>query len=301
MKTVIAFVAGVVIASAAVYLLFEGRAAQPAAPLTAMLKLDAPEKPSPAEPAQQPIVVDSAPSAPQRKPVMMARQQPAPIQVAAMPPAPPIQPVERPVESKPSAAPIQQAPLPPAPLPAPEPVVERTPNTVTLTANTTLIVRMAQTISTERDMSGDEFSATLDQPLVIDGFVVAERGSRMEGRIVASERAGRMRGAAHLELELTKLNSSDGQRINIRTNTYQRNGESSRRDDAAKVGIGAALGAAIGAMAGGGKGAAIGAGAGGAAGVGAVAGSRGNDAMLPVESRVSFRLLLPITITEQLQ
>ena len=54
-------------------------------------------------------------------------------------------------------------------------------------------------------------------------------------------------------------------------------------------------------MAGGGKGAAIGAGAGGVAGVGAVAATRGNDVMLPVEARVSFRLLLPITITEQLQ
>ena len=46
------------------------------------------------------------------------------------------------------------------------------------------------------------------------------------------------------------------------------------------------------------KGAAIGAAAGGAAGGGAVAATRGRVAVLPTETRISFRLDQPVTITE---
>jgi hypothetical protein len=57
----------------------------------------------------------------------------------------------------------------------------------------------------------------------------------------------------------------------------------------------------IGALAGGGKGAAIGAGVGGGAGAGAVVATRGYAAKLPSETRVTFRLKAPVTITERLR
>jgi hypothetical protein len=60
------------------------------------------------------------------------------------------------------------------------------------------------------------------------------------------------------------------------------------------------LGAAIGAAAGGGKGAAIGVGAGAAAGVAGAVLTRGKPAEIPVESRISFRIAGPVTITERL-
>jgi hypothetical protein len=66
------------------------------------------------------------------------------------------------------------------------------------------------------------------------------------------------------------------------------------------VGAGTVLGAAIGAAAGGGKGAAIGAGAGAAAGAAGVMLTRGKAAEIPVETRLSFRIANPITITERL-
>jgi hypothetical protein len=77
--------------------------------------------------------------------------------------------------------------------------------------------------------------------------------------------------------------------------------EESRQDDAKKVGAGAALGAVIGAIAGGGKGAAIGAGVGGGAGAGAVMATRGAAAALPSETRLTFRLNAPVTLTEKLR
>ena len=62
----------------------------------------------------------------------------------------------------------------------------------------------------------------------------------------------------------------------------------------------AGIGAIIGAMAGGGKGAAIGAGAGGAAGGGGVVATRDKAVLLPTESKLTFRLSAPVTITERL-
>ena len=73
-----------------------------------------------------------------------------------------------------------------------------------------------------------------------------------------------------------------------------------KKKDAAKVGAAAGIGAAIGAIAGGGKGAGIGAVIGGAAGTGGVMATRGGPAQIPAETRMSFRLRDPITLTERI-
>ena len=108
-----------------------------------------------------------------------------------------------------------------------------------------------------------------------------------------------MKGLSRLGIELTRVRTADGQNIAIRTAVFSKTGPESKGQDAAKIGIGSALGAIIGAAAGGGKGAAIGAGAGGAAGAGTVMATRGKPAELPVETRISFRMDDPVTITER--
>ncbi len=154
-------------------------------------------------------------------------------------------------------------------------------------------------LSSEHNQTGDTFTATLDQPLVADGFVIAERGARVEGRVVSAQRAGRVSGLSELSIELVQVKTSDGQRVPIETEAFLKRGEASHREDAAKIGAGAALGAIIGAVAGGGKGAAIGAGAGGAAGTGTVMATRGKAAEFPPETRISFRLRNSVTLTER--
>jgi hypothetical protein len=183
---------------------------------------------------------------------------------------------------------------PPPPPPPPE------PKTVTIPAGTLLAVRVDETLRSDRNQSGDSFRATLEQPLVVDGFVIAERGSRVEGRVSEVDPGGRVKGVANMTLELVRLTTSDGQRVNLQTETFARQGEKNVKGDLAKVGVAAGIGAAIGAIAGGGKGAAIGAGVGGAAGAGGVAATRGKAAEVPAETRLSFRLREPITITEKL-
>jgi hypothetical protein len=187
------------------------------------------------------------------------------------------------------------------PAPAPAPNIEaRVPHVVTLAAGMSLAVRIGETISSARNQTGDSFLATLTQPLVIDGFIIAERGARVEGRIVESAPAGRGRGVSHLAVSVVRLATADGQNIRIRTEPYTKDGPSPAAMDAAKVGGGAAIGAVIGGIAGGGKGAAIGAGAGGVLGAGDVLLTHGKPVEIPVETRINFRVQDSVTITERL-
>jgi hypothetical protein len=166
----------------------------------------------------------------------------------------------------------------------------------------TLPVRLGESLSSEHNQAGDTFTATLDAPLAAGGFVIAEKGARVEGRVVEAQKSGHAKGKAALALELTKLNTSDGQHVEIKTQTVRKQGTSMATGD--QVGIVAAaagIGAIIGAMAGGGKGAAIGAGAGGAAGGGGVVATRDKAVSLPTESKLSFQLSAPVTITEQMK
>jgi hypothetical protein len=203
--------------------------------------------------------------------------------------------------AQPPAQEVAKAEPPPPYVPPSLPPPPAKPNTVTVPSGTMLTVRLGENLSTERNQPGDQFTAVLDQPLVVDGFVLAEKGSRAHGRIVELDRSGKVRGIAKLAIELTQIKTSDGQNVKINTSAFSKTAETTRNKDAAKVGAGALIGAAIGAMAGGGKGAAVGAGVGGAAGAGDVAMTRGQAAELRVETKVSFRLSEAVTLTERLQ
>ena len=159
-------------------------------------------------------------------------------------------------------------------------------------------MRLVDGLSSERNAPGDAFLATLDRELVADGFVIAERGARVEGRVVTVDRGTKVHGGAALVLELTQLHTSDHQTVAIQTESFEKRSEPNRNTDAEKVGGGAAIGAIIGAIAGGGKGAAVGAGAGAGAGAGDVLLTR-KPATLPSETRITFRLRNAVTLTEK--
>ncbi len=327
-KIVSAFAAGALLASGIVYM-----AVRPAGPSKRANAVKAPAAASVAR-VPEPVNVASAPvPAPADIPVKPAAPAPAPARRVYEKPSPMPPPVRREkppevasvqappppvvVETPPTPAPIEPAPTPapepaaqppspPPPAPEPQPVfppepARRVPNTVVLAAGTTLAVRIGETLSASRNEIGDSFFATLERPLVIDGFIIAERGARVEGRVVEAVPGGRAGRDSHLGIELVKLSTSDGQRIRIRTEAYKKDSSgSSAGSDLAKVAAGSAIGAAIGAIAGGGKGAAIGAGAGAAAGAGTVLIMSGRPAEIPVETRVSFRVQDAVTITEKL-
>lgn len=214
--------------------------------------------------------------------------KPEPVAVAANLPPQDSMRVETGVEDPPAPA--------PAPPEKPAPEIEpptRTPHTVILRPGALITVRIGQTLSTEHARIGDGFFATLDGPVVIDGWIIAARGSRAEGRVVDADRS-------QLGLQLTAINTTDHQHLDIGTATFLKRGPSWQDRDTATVGGAAALGAIIGAAAGGGKGAAIGAVAGGAVGAGGVMATRNRSADVPVETRITFRVDQALSITEHL-
>lgn len=169
------------------------------------------------------------------------------------------------------------------------------PEAVIIGEGTPIKIRTETELSTKTIKTGDSFAATLAEPIVIDGKVVAPRGSRVEGRVVNSDPGGRVKGVATISVRLTKLRVGD-RGVEISTGVIAHKAHTTKRKDAAEVGIGAGVGAAIGALAGGGQGAAIGAASGGAAGTGLVLATHGDPAVLPAESVLTFKLTAPVTV-----
>ena len=169
-----------------------------------------------------------------------------------------------------------------------------------LPAGTLIHARLRDSLSTERHSTHDAFFATLDAPLIVEGLVIAERGAPVRGRVVEAVGSGRVKGRAALVLQLDELTTADGQKVEVRTDSFRHEAESGVKGDVAKAGVAAGIGAAIGAIAGGGRGAAIGAAIGGAAGAGGAMATRGKAAELPSETRLTLRLSEPVTITERL-
>ncbi len=173
------------------------------------------------------------------------------------------------------------------------------PRQVTLEPGMTIAARMLETLSSDRVSAGDTFSATLAEPLIIDGLIIAERGSRVDGRVVSTQRPARINGRSEIQLALSSIMTADGQRIEISTEPWAGTGAGSGSAQAGEIGGGAALGAIIGAIAGGGKGAAIGAGIGSGAGLGSAIATRAKPVTVPTETVIHFRVRSRITITER--
>jgi len=214
---------------------------------------------------------------------------------------------------QPQANPAQAAPAPPnqSPYnvsPYPNPAQAGQPNypppppnygvpaKLSLKQGTYVTVRINQWLSSDRNQKGDTFTATLDQPIVVDGFVVAQRGQTVYGRVTEAQKAGRVEGTSRLGLELTQLTLADGDQLPVQSQMITQRGPTSVGRDAAAIGGTTALGAAIGAGVDWGRGAAIGAGAGAAVGILGVLLTRGRPTVIYPESVMTFQVQAPVDI-----
>lgn len=157
----------------------------------------------------------------------------------------------------------------------------------TIPAGTRLTVRVGQELSSASAKTGEKFAGTLTHDAVVNGKTVAKAGSRVNGTVTNAKSSGRLHAPGLLTLRLTSIDV-DGKAVPIHTTAVSRKGKSHTKSNATKIGGGAAAGALIGGLAGGGKGALIGAGAGGAAGTGVAAATGKQEAVIPAESALTF-------------
>ena len=168
---------------------------------------------------------------------------------------------------------------------------EVVPPTLMMSSGTMVSVRLNQALSSDQNRTGDGFTATLDQPVVVNGWVVARRGQTVQGRVDNARRAGRVKGTSQLEVALTELTLVNGHQLPIQTQLMHASGGTSKGRDAEDVGTTTGVGAMIGAIAGEGEGAGIGAGIGAAVGVAGVLLTRGRPTVIPPEALLTFRLV----------
>jgi len=166
---------------------------------------------------------------------------------------------------------------------------------MTIPADTTVTVRMIDAVNSETSRTGQTYRASLDEPIVVDGREVAPRGADVMTKLVADQNSGKIQGKTVLTLALSTI-TINGVPMDVTSFDVQTASGSRGARSAKVIGGTAALGAVIGAIAGGGKGAAIGAGSGAAVGTGAEVLTGGQKVNIPSETRLVFRLQNPVRL-----
>jgi hypothetical protein len=216
-----------------------------------------------------------------------AQPAPAPMPAPASPaPAP-----------EPAAAPVAEGPKvlheepsePPASAPETSAAVDEIP------AGTPITIRMIDGVDSRTAQAGQTFRASVDDPVMVGDQTVIPRGADVITKLVEVQEPGKLAGGGQLTLSLVSL-TIDGRPVAVNTQSFTMAGESRKGQSAKVIGGTAALGAIIGAIAGGGKGAAVGAVAGGGAGTAVQVLTKGPEVRIPSETRLTFALEQPVRL-----
>jgi hypothetical protein len=162
-------------------------------------------------------------------------------------------------------------------------------------SGTEISVRMIDSIDSDTANEGDEFRASLDQPITIGSDVVVPKGTDAKVKLVEEKESGKVTGRAQLTVQLTSIDLN-GKTVAVNSSDVsEASGSRGERTAKSAAAVGA-IGAVIGAIAGGGKGAAIGAASGAAAGAGAQVFMKGQRVKIPSETLLTFTTQGPVTL-----
>jgi len=129
----------------------------------------------------------------------------------------------------------------------------------------------------------------------VDGDTLIPRGADVVAKLVDDKQSGKLTGKTVLTLDLESV-VLNGRTVDVQTQEITQESESRTRQTATRSGGGAALGAIIGAIAGGGRGAAVGAVTGGAAGGAVQVLTKGQRVRVPSETRLTFTIQQPMQL-----
>ena len=198
------------------------------------------------------------------------------------------------------------------PPPEPAPAAAAGKPAYRLEPGTKIPLNLINSVSTRSAQPGDRIYLETAFPILANGKIVIPPGSYVAGTVTSVKRAGKVKGRAEIFLRFDSLTLPNGVTRDFRgsisnldgTNTEQLDksdgegkvkGDSSKTDDAVKVGEAASWGAMIGGVAGrSGMSTGVGAAAGAAAGLAAVLFSRGPDAVLERGTTIEMVLDRPI-------
>ncbi len=246
----------------------------PVTPTPAPLSTAVPAVPST---TPTPALAQPTKTAPASTPAPLVPHRAAPPATTAAPPpvyAPPAshpepppsgrrKPFPPPAQPEPVAK-VNPSPLKPAPYEAPpSPATPR--RQATLLPGMQIAVRLSQVVSSDHAAAGQSFPASLAEPIIADGLVIAEKGAHATVHVIDSQ--GTPRG---IQLGLTNVQTADGQRVAMESEPWVR-----RETRAGEI-----MGTIIDAL-----------------------GGSGRDAARPVsispQTVIRFRLASKITITER--
>ena len=123
--------------------------------------------------------------------------------------------------------------------------------TVAIPSGTSVEVRITEQLSSETANVGQVFHGVLALPVVIRGKVLFPKGAQVTGEVLNVERSGRLSSPGELHLSLRTIRSS-GRSYPVAVRPIVIKGESHTKSNITKIGGGTAVGALIGAIAGGG-------------------------------------------------
>ena len=167
--------------------------------------------------------------------------------------------------------------------------------TIIVPDNTALDVTLNTALASDTSRVEQPVNGTLASPVVVDGTTVIPAGSAVTGHVTRVEESGKVKGRAELAFRFTQLRAGSVS-YDIDTKPLSYVAESTKKDDAVEVGVGAAAGAVIGAITGGKKGAAIGTAVGAGAGTGVVLATDGKEIRLAEGRRLKVSLTNPLTV-----
>ncbi len=146
------------------------------------------------------------------------------------------------------------------------------PSTTKLPEGTPIPIRLQSALSSASSHAGDTFSATIDEPVVIDGQTLVARGTPATGRVLEAKPAASSRGSSlepgYLRIVLVSLKIG-GRTVMIETSSiFAKGGSREERNPAT----------------------------GAASGAGREDKSRDKDIVFGIDRRLNFRLAQPVDL-----
>jgi hypothetical protein len=180
---------------------------------------------------------------------------------------------------------------------------------VSIPSGTMLHCRTTQTLTTKLNFQGDTFTASVAEPVLVDGHEAIPAGATLEGRIALMERPGRIKGVGIMRLTAERITLPDGRSFPLGAMLLTAygaenaqvvgsegivKGPSSRGSEVKEIGAGTAAGGVLGLIF---HHPWIGAAVGGTAGFVDRLRRRGKDLTIPAGTQLNYQLTRPLELT----